>query len=104
MDKPILRLLIGEHELKRQIHARLSEGRLGSIAGTVSKSQRGTGRPCVVCRRMIEAVEVEREVEGAGVCLHAHETCYRLWREESLACRAGAGLERGRERARRGRS
>jgi hypothetical protein len=101
MDNPILRLLIGEYELKRQIHARLSEGRLGSIAGTVSKSQRGIGRPCVVCRRTIEANEVEREVESAGVCLQAHETCYRLWREESVACRAAAGPEGGRERARR---
>lgn len=101
MDQPILRLLIGEPELKRQIHARLSEGRLGSIAGSVSKSQRGTGRPCVVCRRTIGPAEVEREVESAGVCLHAHEACYRLWREESVACRAAAGPERGRERARR---
>jgi hypothetical protein len=101
MDQPTLRLLIGETELKRQIHARLSEGRLGSVAGTVSKSQRGTGRPCVICRRTIQPADVEREVEGAGVCLHAHEVCYILWREESVACRAGAGLERGRERARR---
>jgi hypothetical protein len=101
MDQPVLRLLIGETELKRQIHARLSEGRLGSIADSVSKSQRGTGRPSVVCRRTIGPAEVEREVESAGVCLHAHEACYRLWREESVACRAAAGPERGRERARR---
>jgi hypothetical protein len=40
-------------------------------------------------------------VESAGVCLHAHETCYRLWREESVACRPAAGPEPGRERARR---
>jgi hypothetical protein len=100
MDQPMLRLLIGENELKRQIHARLSEGRLGSIAGSVTKSQRGTGRPCVICRRTIEPAEVEREV-SAGVCLHAHEACYKLWREESVACRAAAGPERGRERARR---
>ena len=101
MDQPILRLLIGENELKRQIHAQLSEGRLGSIVGRVSKSQRGTGRPCVICRRTIEPAEVEREVEGASVCVHAHELCYRLWREESVACRAIAGPQRGRERARR---
>jgi hypothetical protein len=102
MDHPTRRLLIGEPELKRQIHARLSEGRLGSVAGRVSKSQRGTGRPCVICRRTIKPADVEREVEGAGVCLHAHEVCYILWRKESVACRAGAGLERGRERVRRG--
>jgi hypothetical protein len=101
MDQPTLRLLIGENELKRQIRARLSEGRLGSILGRVSKSQRGTGRPCVICRRTIEPAEVEREVESASVCVHAHERCYRLWREESVACRAIAGPQRGRERARR---
>jgi hypothetical protein len=101
MDQPTLRLLVGEPELKRQIHARLSEGRLGSITGRVSKSQRGTGRPCVICRRTIEPAEVEREVESASVCVHAHELCYRLWREESVACRPIAGPQRGRERARR---
>ena len=101
MEQPILRLLIGETELKRQIHAQLSEGRLGSILGRVSKSQRGTGRPCVICRRTIEPAEVERVVESASVCVHAHELCYRLWREESVACRASAGPEPGRERARR---
>ena len=73
--------------LKRQIRAQLSEGRLGSVTG-VSKSQRGTGRPCIVCRRTIGATEVEREVEGQGVFLHAHEACYKPWREESVARRA----------------
>jgi hypothetical protein len=57
--------------LKRQIRAQLSEGRVGSVNG-VSKSQRGTGRPCIVCRRTIEPREVEREVEGQGACLHAY--------------------------------
>ena len=52
--------------LKRHIRAQLSEGRLGSVNG-VSKSQRGTGRPCIVCRRTIGPTEVEREVEGQGV-------------------------------------
>ena len=76
--------------LKRQIRAQLSEGRLGSVDG-VSKSQRGTGRACTVCRRTIEPTEVEREVEGQGVVLHAHEACYKPWREESVARRAAAG-------------
>lgn len=108
MDQPTIRLMIrekltdgmstpAEQELRQQIHARLSEGHLGSVDGGVSKSHQGTGGPCVVCRRSIEPTEVEREVEGAGVCLHAHEACYKLWREESVACRVG-----GRERVREG--
>jgi hypothetical protein len=73
-----------EDELRRQVRARLSEGRLPAIDG-VSKSNRGTGRPCIVCRRAIEATEVERELDGVGVVLIAHEACYARWREESKA-------------------
>lgn len=75
-----------DDELRRQIRARLFEGRLPPING-VSKSHRGTGRPCIVCRRAIEAAEVERELDGVGVVLIAHEACYVLWREESRARR-----------------
>jgi hypothetical protein len=74
-------------DLRRQVRARLSEGRLPAING-VSKSHRGTGRPCIVCRRTIEPAEVERELDGVGVVLIAHEACYKLWREESVARRA----------------
>jgi hypothetical protein len=70
-----------------QIRARLSEARLPAVDG-VSKSHRGTGRPCIVCRRAIEPTEVERELDGLGVFLYAHEACYVLWREESVAARA----------------
>jgi hypothetical protein len=76
-----------DNDLRRQIRARLSEGRLARVGG-VSRSHRGTGRPCIVCRRAIEPTEVEREVGGAGVFLHAHEACYKLWREESGGRRA----------------
>ncbi len=55
-------------ELRQQIRARLSG-------------------PCIVCRRAIEPTEVERQVEGVGVFLYAHEACYKLWREESVAGR-----------------
>jgi hypothetical protein len=41
-----------------------------------------------VCRRAIEPTEVERELDGVGVVLIAHEACYALWREESVARRA----------------
>jgi hypothetical protein len=78
-----------DDELRRQIRARLFEGRLPAIDG-VSKSHRGTGRPCIVCRRAIEPTEVERELDGVDVVLIAHEACYALWREESVARRAAA--------------
>jgi len=65
----------------------LFEGRLPVVDG-VSKSHRGTGRQCIVCRRAIEPTEVERQVQGAGVYLFAHEACYKLWREESVAARS----------------
>lgn len=80
----------GDDDLRRQVRARLSEGRLPAING-VSKSHRGTGRPCIVCRRAIEPIEVERELDGAGVVLIAHEACYVTWREESIAVRASGG-------------
>ena len=78
---------LSDDELSEQVRARLAEGRLPSVDG-VSRSHRGTGRPCVVCRRAIEPVEVEREVTGAsGVVLTAHEECYRSWRQESRVWR-----------------
>jgi hypothetical protein len=73
-----------DDELRRQIRARLSEGRLIPADG-LSKSHRGTGRPCIVCRRAVEHTEVEREIQGSGVFLYAHEACYKVWREESVA-------------------
>jgi hypothetical protein len=61
--------------------ARLSEDPLPPIHG-VSKSRRGSGGPCIVCREAIAATDVEREV-GVGIVMHAHEACYKLWHEES---------------------
>ena len=74
-------------ELRQQIRARLSEARLPAVNG-VSKSHRGTGRPCIVCRSAIVPTEVERQVGELGVFLYAHEACYGLWREESVMFRA----------------
>ena len=74
-----------DDELREQVRARLAEGRLSAVDG-VSQSHRGTGRPCIVCRRAIEPSEVEREVTGcSGVILTAHEACYKPWRDESRA-------------------
>ena len=76
-----------DDELREQVRARLAEGRLSAVNG-VSQSHRGTGLPCIVCRRAIEPTEVEREVTGcSGVILTAHEACYRPWREESRVWR-----------------
>lgn len=64
--------------LRRRVEAQLSDGRLPPVQG-ISKSHRGTGRPCIVCRCPIESADVEPEV--------AHKTCYKPWREASLARR-----------------
>jgi len=69
-----------DEALRRRI-ARLSEDPLPPIYG-VSKSHRGTGRPCIVCREAIAPADVEREV-GVGIVMRAHEACYKVWREES---------------------
>jgi len=66
--------------LRRRI-ARLSEDPLPPIYGA-SKSHRGTGRPCIVCREAIAPADVEREV-GVGIVMRAHEACYKVWREEA---------------------
>jgi hypothetical protein len=84
--------------LRRQIETRLSEGGLPAVPHGVSRSHRGGGGPCIVCRRTIGPTDVEREVEGTGVFFHAHEACYKPWREESVARRAATGRERDRVR------
>ena len=76
-----------DDDLRRQVRARLSDRRLPLLDGGVSKSHRGTGRPCIVCRRAIEPTQVERELDGVEIVLIAHEACYVLWREESKARR-----------------
>jgi hypothetical protein len=60
-------------------------GRLPAIRVGIFKTHRGTGRPCLVSRREIGPNETEYDVDGAGVVLIAHELCYTLWREESVA-------------------
>ena len=70
-----------EAQLRQQIRVRLAQGRLSSASGGY-KTRRGTGQPCLVCRRDIGRAEVECEVDRAGVV--AHEACYLLWREESV--------------------
>jgi len=47
----------------------------------------GTGRPCIVCDRVISADQIENEVvvrtNGIDVTLWAHLPCYNIWRWES---------------------
>jgi hypothetical protein len=78
--------LLSSEQLKQQIRVRLAQGRL-PIANGVYKTHRGTGRPCIVCRRVLEPTEVEYEVDGPGVVVVANEACYVLWREESVSRR-----------------
>ena len=75
--------VLSEEELKQQIRVRLALGRL-PVANGGYATHRGTGRPCIVCRRAIESPGIECEVEAPGIALHAHVLCHHLWREASL--------------------
>ena len=72
-------------QLRQQIRIRLADGRLPPTTVGIYKVHRGTRRPCLVCLREIMPNQNQYEVQGAGVVLLAHETCYVLWREESIA-------------------
>jgi hypothetical protein len=72
--------LLSVDQLRQQIRVRLAQGRLPLVSGGY-KTRSGTGHPCAVCRRAVEAPEVEC---GAGE-FTAHDACYMLWREESVA-------------------
>jgi hypothetical protein len=72
--------LLSVDQLRQQIRVRLAQGRLPLASGGY-KTRPGTGHPCAVCRRGVEALEVE---SGVGD-LTAHDACYMLWREESVA-------------------
>jgi hypothetical protein len=76
--------LFGDDTLRRQVRARLVKRALFAAMG-ISSVRRGTGRPCIVCERSIDAPTLEREVEGPGVVGRAHPACYVIWREESMA-------------------
>jgi len=76
----------GQPNVRAEFPDSRPQARLPPVNG-VSRSSRGTGRPCIVCRRAIEPTEVERQVNGLRVFLCAHEACYKLWREESVASR-----------------
>lgn len=71
-----------DDELRRSVRERLALGRL-MHASNISVARRGSGRPCVICSRVIERTEVEREVEEREGRAVAHDRCYFLWREES---------------------
>jgi len=77
--------LLSAEQWRQRIRVRLAQERLPAIVVGIYKTHRGTGRPCIVCRRATESTEVERELDGVGVVLIAHETCYALWREESVS-------------------
>src|SRR4029434_6526956 len=83
-----------EDQLRQQIRVRLSKGLLPLLGGP-SKSQRGTGRSCVVCRRGIEPAEIECELNAPGIGVVAHDTCYELWRIESVVHRVDDRVRRG---------
>jgi hypothetical protein len=75
--------LLSEEQLKQQIRVRVIQGRL-PLANGAYTTQRGTGRPCIVCRREIDSSQIGCQVEGPGISLQAHMTCHHLWQEVSL--------------------
>ena len=77
--------LLSTDQLRQQIGVRLRQRRLPAITVGVYKTRQGTGRPCVVCRREIGRRQTEYELDDAGGALIAHESCYTLWREESVS-------------------
>ena len=74
---------LSEEQLRQQIRVRLAQERLLPVGGAY-KTHKGTGRPCIVCRREIAPTEMEHEADGPGIVLIAHEACYGFWREESV--------------------
>jgi hypothetical protein len=75
-----------DDDLRRRLRARLTDGSLFGTVG-VSTVRQATGRPCHLCGRKIDPPDMERQVDGPGICALAHEPCYKLWHEESM--RAG---------------
>ena len=76
---------LSPEQLRQQIRIRLTEGRLSPTTVGIYKVHRGTGRPCLVCLRAIAPNQDQYEIQGAGVVHIAHQACYVLWREESIA-------------------
>jgi len=79
--------LLSEGQLRHQLRVRLAEGRL-PLARRVYRTQRGIGRPCIVCRRAVMSPDAQHEVSSTGGVIIAHEACYMLWREESVSSQA----------------
>src|SRR5689334_25309308 len=86
--------LLSEDQLKQQIRERLAQGRLAVVPG-VYKTNRGNGRPRIVCRRAVEPTDVEYQVDGAGMVVNAHGSGYVLWREQSGGLSQGPGCRDG---------
>jgi hypothetical protein len=76
---------LSPEQLRQQVRIRLADRRLTPTTVGIYKIHRGTGRPCLVCLREIAPNQDQYEIQGAGVVLIAHDACYVLWREESIA-------------------
>jgi hypothetical protein len=81
----VTKSLLSPDDLRQQVRIRLADRRLTPTTVGIYKIHRGTGRPCLVCLHEIAPNQDQYEVQGAGVVLIAHEACYVLWREESIA-------------------
>lgn len=74
-------------QLRRSIRERLRAELLPLLrVGYVVR--RASGRPCLICQKANEPPEIEYEVRlhaNEGSTAAVHESCYVLWRVESMA-------------------
>ena len=81
-----------DDELRQQIRARLSEARLPPVNG-VSRSSRGTGRLCIVCRRTIDPRPRSSAKSMASGCSCTPTTVATGCGGRNRLCSAPPGIE-----------
>lgn len=93
-------LTLSPEKLRQQIRVRLAQERLPPLVIGIYQTQRGTGRPCLVCRREIRSNETEYYVDGGGVVMSAHlatrsgarSPCHTAARKRNRRRREGAAI------------
>ena len=75
--------LRGSVQDRGSIQDRMERGAL-SLASRSVAARWGTGQPCIICERSIEASQVANGCLGEdGATLWTHLDCLRVWREET---------------------
>lgn len=80
-----------EAEIRVRVRSLVLTGQLPCEEPDTVWAGRGTGTLCIACREVIEASEVEYEVElPNGVTMRLHRACHVIWEEECAEPRASA--------------